>query len=367
MGLKIAVLGTRGIPDVMGGIETHCQELYPRLVQRGADVTIFGRKGYTPKEEPYEYKGVKVIPVESPHTAGLEAFVHTFRCIVKIWRMHPDVVHLHAIGPAFVAPLFRMLGLKVVYTHHGQDYNRAKWGAFAKFVLRLSERMGTLFSNRVIVISKYLDSWLQEKYGCRKTVFIRNGVNIPQRLDDGTAKKWLERHGLYGKRYIFALGRFVEEKGFHDLINAYKAANIPDVSLVIAGTADQESPYSKKLRQMACEAGVVLPGFIYGEELQAVFENAALFVIPSYHEGLPIALLEALSYNLDVIASDISANTEVPLPEESFFRVGDVQALAAKLKQFVQLTSMRDYRKIVEEFYNWERIADQTFEVYKSI
>ena len=365
--MKIAVVGTRGIPDIMGGIETHCQELYPRLVQRGVDVTIFGRKGYTPKDEPYDYKGVKVIPVDSPHTAGLEAFVHTFRCIVKIWKMHPDVVHLHAIGPAFVAPLFRMLGLKVVYTHHGQDYNRAKWGAFAKFVLRLSERTGTLFSNRVIVISKYLDSWLQKKYGCRKTAFIRNGVNIPQRLDEGAVKKWLEKHGLYGKRYIFALGRFVEEKGFHDLINAYKVANISDVSLVIAGTADQESAYSKKLRQMAVEAGVVLPGFIYGEELQAVFENAALFVIPSYHEGLPIALLEALSYNLNVIASDIPANTEVPLPEESFFKTGDVAALTAKLKQFAGSVEIRNYRKIIEEYYNWDRIAEQTMEVYKSI
>ena len=351
----------------MGGIETHCQELYPRLASKGAEITIIGRKGYTKKDEPYEYRGVKVVPIASPHTAGLEAFVHTFRSILKVRKLHPDIVHLHAIGPAFVAPIFRMLGIKVVYTHHGQDYNRAKWGSIAKLVLRLSERIGTRFSNRVIVISKYLENWLQTKYGCRKTAFIRNGVNIPKKLDDSVSRKWLEKHGLFGKKYIFALGRFVEEKGFHDLINAYKKAGFEGVPLVIAGKADQESSYSRKLYKMAGGAGVVLPGYIYGEELQAVFENAALFVIPSYHEGLPIALLEALSYNLNVIASDIPANTEVPLPEGSFFKTGDVDELAERLRSFATMDGARNYRGIVEEYYNWDVIADQTLEVYRSI
>ena len=153
---------------------------------------------------------------------------------------------------------------------------------------------------------------------------------------------------MYGKKYIFALGRFVEEKGFHDLVAAYRDADLKGMPLVIAGKADQESSYSRKLYKMAGEAGIVLPGYIYGEELQAVFENASLFVIPSYHEGLPIALLEALSYNLNVIASDIPANTEVPLPEESFFKTGDVAALTAKLKQFAGSAETRNYRKIIE-------------------
>ena len=365
--MKIAVVGTRGIPDIMGGIETHCQELYPRLAAKGVDITVFGRKGYTKKDEPYEYRGVKVVPVASPHSAGLEAFVHTFRCFWNVWKLKPDIVHLHAIGPAFSAPFFRLMGCKVVYTHHGQDYNRAKWGCIAKTVLRLSERVGTAFSSRVIVISKYLDQWLQRKYGCKKTAFIRNGVNIPAALDEGETSRWLDKHGLSGKRYIFALGRFVEEKGFHDLIDAYRKAGLVDIPLVIAGRADQESEYSRKLYKMAEEAGVVLPGFIYGKELQALFENAALFVIPSYHEGLPIALLEALSYNRNVIASDIPANAEVPLPADSFYKTGDVDELAEKLKRFINLTGTQNYRGIVQEFYNWDVIADQTMDVYRSI
>ncbi|MCQ2107278.1 MAG: glycosyltransferase family 4 protein [Fibrobacter sp.] len=351
----------------MGGIETHCQELYPRLAEKGVSVTVFARKGYTKQNEPYYYRGVHVVPVLTPGVAGLEAFVHTFRCFCKVLKLRPDVVHLHAIGPSAIAPLFKMAGLKVVYTHHGQDYNRAKWGSFAKSILRLSERLGTKFSNRVIVISEYLKNWLNTKYGCNKTVLIHNGVNIPKALDESVSVKYLEKYDIVGKRYIFALGRFVEEKGFHDLIAAYKKADLGDVTLVIAGTADHECEYSKGLRQMAAEAGVVLPGFIHGEELQAFFENSSLFVIPSYHEGLPIVLLEALSYNLNVIASDIPANTEVPLPKECFYPMADVDALAQKLTEFLNSPVQRNFLQVVREHYDWDKIADQTYKVYEEL
>lgn len=365
--MKVAVLGTRGIPDIMGGIETHCQELYPRLAEKGVSVTVFARKGYTKQNSPYYYRGVHVVPVLTPEIAGLEAFVHTFRCFCKVCKLKPDVVHLHAIGPSAIAPLFRLAGLKVVYTHHGQDYNRAKWGKFAKFILRLSERLGTKFSNRVIVISEYLKNWLKTKYNCDKSVLIHNGVNEAAPLPEQDSLKWLEKYDLAGTRYIFALGRFVKEKGFHDLLAAYKKAGLQNVPLVIAGTADHESEYSNELRKMAAEAGAVLPGFIHGEELQALFENASLFVIPSYHEGLPIALLEALSYNLNVIASDIPANTEVPLPKECFFPTGNVDALTQKLQLFMASPVQRNYRQVVREHYNWDKIAEQTLEVYKSL
>lgn len=365
--MKIAVLGTRGIPDIMGGIETHCQELYPRLAEMGVSVTVYARKGYTKQNSPYYYRKVHVVPVLTPEISGIEAFVHTTRCFLKILQDRPDIVHLHAIGPSAIAPLFRLAGLKVVYTHHGQDYNRAKWGIFAKAILKLSERLGTMFSNRVIVISQFLKRWLFEKYHCEKTALIHNGVNIPATLSEQDADKWLDKYGLRGKHYIFALGRFVKEKGFHDLIAAYKKANLKDVALVIAGTADHESAYSAELRKMAAEVGAVLPGFIHGEELQAIFENASLFTIPSYHEGLPIALLEALSYNLNVLASDIPANTEVPLPKECFFKTGDVDDLSQRISNFMASPVQRNYRQIVTEHYNWDKIAKQTFDVYKEM
>lgn len=365
--MKIAVVGTRGIPDIMGGIETHCQQLYPRLVERGASVVIFARKAYTPQKTPYEYKGVQVVPVYAPKIAGIEAFVHTFRCFLKVLRWKPDIVHLHAIGPSFVAPFFRLFGLKVVYTHHGQDYNRAKWGWFAKAVLRLSEYVGTKFSNRVIVISNLLERWLQKKYKCNKTVRINNGVTLLPTLSEEKKLQWLGKYGLVGKRYIFALGRFVEEKGFHDLIAAYKKIELSDVSLVIAGAEDFESEYVNKMKADAAEVGAILPGFIHGEELQVLFENASLFVIPSYHEGLPIALLEALCYNRNVVASDIPANMEVPLPEECFYELGDVDELAKKIRHFMENPVKYDFKQIVKTHYNWDVIADQTMDLYRSL
>ena len=365
--MKIAVLGTRGIPDIMGGIETHCQQLYPRIVERGAMVVIFARKAYTPQKTPYRYKRVQVVPVYAPKISGLETFVHTFRCLYKVLAWKPDIVHLHAIGPSFVAPIFRLAGLKVVYTHHGQDYNRAKWGWFAKAILRISEFVGTKFSNRAIVISDLLEQWLKKKFHCKTTVRINNGVTLLPPLPEDKTKKWLGKYGLEGKRYIFALGRFVKEKGFHDLIAAYKKAGLKDVSLVIAGTADFRSDYANRMKAAAAEVGAILPGFIHGEELQVIFENASLFVIPSYHEGLPIALLEALGYNRNVVASDIPANMEVPLPEECFYELGDVEELAEKMRHFMEKPVQRDFKQIVREHYDWDKIADQTMNVYKSL
>ena len=365
--MKIAVLGTRGIPDIMGGIETHCQQLYPRIVERGAMVVIFARKAYTPQKTPYRYKRVQVVPVDAPKISGLETFVHTFRCLYKVLAWKPDIVHLHAIGPSFVAPIFRLAGLKVVYTHHGQDYNRAKWGWFAKAILRISEFVGTKFSNRAIVISDLLEQWLKKKFHCKTTVRINNGVTLLPPLPEDKTKKWLGKYGLEGKRYIFALGRFVKEKGFHDLIAAYKKAGLKDVSLVIAGTADFKSDYANRMKAAAAEVGAILPGYIHGEELQVIFENASLFVIPSYHEGLPIALLEALGYNRNVVASDIPANMEVPLPEECFYELGDVEELAEKMRHFMEKPVQRDFKQIVQEYYDWDKIADQTMNVYKSL
>ena len=365
--MKIAVVGTRGIPDIMGGIETHCQQLYPRIVKRGASVVLFARKAYTSRKTPYEYKGVQVVPVYAPKISGLETVVHTFRCFFKVLALKPDIVHLHAIGPSFIAPLFRIFGLKVVYTHHGQDYNRAKWGWFAKAVLRLSEFVGTKFSNRVIVISDLLDRWLKDRYHCDKTVRINNGVTLLPAVSEDKREAWLQKYGLAGKHYIFALGRFVKEKGFHDLIAAYKKTGLNGVPLVIAGTADYESEYVNKLKADAADVGAILPGFIHGEELQALFESASLFVIPSYHEGLPIVLLEALGYNRNVVASDIPANMEVPLPEECFYELGDVDELAKKMRQFMENPVQRDFKQIVEDHYNWEFIADKTMDLYKSL
>lgn len=364
--MKIVVIGTRGIPKIMGGVETHCEELYPRIAAMGHDVTVIRRKTYVHEDKPLkEYKGVKLVDLYNPHSKSFEAIVHTFLAVIKARSLNPDVLHIHTIGPSLLAPVARMLGLKVVMTNHGPDYDRQKWSKTAKAILRLSERMGTRFSNRVIVISKVIADILSTKYGRNDTVLIYNGVNTPEK---SVSRDYLRSIGLADNdRYIVAIGRFVKEKGFHDLVEAYNRLDKSKYPyrLVIAGDCDHPDQYSENLKETARKAGVVLTGFIKGEKLNQVMTNASLFVLPSYHEGLPIALLEAMSYNLDVLVSDIPANKLDCLSLPDFFHAGDVADLTDKLiAKFASPTPQRTYDLSP---FDWDTIARQTADVYRDV
>lgn len=361
--MKIVVIGTRGIPDILGGVETHCQELYPRLAAAGHDVTVIRRRPYvTDDNRRDEYRGVKLIDVYAPRRKSLEALVHTFLAVIRARRLKPDVLHVHAIGPALMVPLARLLGMKVVMTNHGPDYDRKKWGRLARTILRTGERLGTRFSNRIIVISKVIASILADKYGRTDTDLIYNGVTRPVK---SVRTDYIESLGLRPRRYVVAIGRFVEEKGFHDLIRAFAAADHGDYRLVIAGDADHPDDYSRSLRRLAEENGVVLTGFIRGEKLNQLMTNAALFVIPSYHEGLPFALLEAMSYDLDVVVSDIPANRLNILEKGDFFSTGDTDALAKVIAR--KLSASRTPRTYDLSAYDWDKIASQTVGVYERV
>lgn len=360
--LSVIVLGTRGFPDVQGGVETHAEELYPRLVNLGADVTVVTRTPYiAPEDRLSEFKNVKFAHIYAPKLKSLEAIVHTFLGILYARWKSPDVVHIHAVGPNLLTPLARLLGLRVVMTNHGPDYDRQKWGKLAKFVLRMGEKAGSVFSNEVIIISEVIRTIIREKHGRQESHLVYNGVNLPEH---STTTDYIDSLGLQPGKFAIGVGRFVEEKGFHDLIEAWKRLDT-DWKLVIAGDADHETDYSRKLKEMARENGVVLTGFIKGESLRQIFSHAGLFVMPSYHEGLPIALLEAMSYNLDLLVSDIPANLEVKLPDSDYFSTGNVteltQALSAKMKSLQK----RDFRELIVNKYNWDRVAVQTLAVYQ--
>lgn len=362
--MKIVVTGTRGIPAIPGGVETHCEELYPRIAAMGHEVTVIRRKPYVGSENGKDsYKGVKLVDIHSPKKKSLEAAIHTFLAVLKARTMNPDLVHIHAVGPSIMVPVARLLGLKVVMTNHGPDYNRQKWGKLAKTVIRMGEKWGTKYSTRVIAISKMIVRSLAENYGRTDTALIYNGVNTPVK---SPRTDYIESLGIRpGEKYFLTVGRFVEEKGFHDLVAAYRAAGLQDFKLVIAGDSDHPDAYSESLKQQAREAGVILTGYIMGEKLNQVFSNASVFVLPSYHEGLPISLLEAMSYNLDVIVSDIEANKLDCLQPDDFFKVGDVAALTSKLHQ--KATSFFKLREYDLSAYDWDTIASQTLEVYEQV
>jgi glycosyltransferase involved in cell wall biosynthesis len=361
--MRIIVIGTRGIPNIQGGVETHCEELYPRLAKLNYRINLVRRSCYIPENDNLdEYKGVKLKSLFTVRRKTTETLLHTFIAVLWARKKGTDILHVHAIGPAIFIPLARLLGLDVVFTHHGPDYNRAKWGPLAKFVLRLGEKWGTRYANEIIVISDVIKKLLEEKYKRFDTNLIFNGVSTPvfsERTD------YLNSLGLLPRKYVFTLGRFVEEKGFDFLIKAFKEMKQTEYRLVIAGDADHEIPYTKQLKKLAGSNNVVLPGFIKGEELRQLFSHARLFVLPSFHEGLPISLLEAMSYRLPVLVSDIPANKQVSLPDNKFFITGNEDSLKTGLENLLG----QEFKPVDYDMtpYDWDKIALQTDEIYKKI
>ena len=361
--MKIVVTGTRGIPNIMGGVETHCEELFPRIAKQGFDVIVIRRTDYV-KDDLKEWKGVKLVNIDSPKKKSFEAIIHTFRAINEAKRLKADIIHIHAIGPALLVPYAKMLGMKVVFTHHGPDYDRDKWGFAAKTMLKLGERMGCMFADEVIVISDVIRNLIKRKYNRTSHVhLIYNGVSQPEICD---YPEYFNELGIEKGKYILGMCRFVPEKNLHHLVEAFtkvKSRNeVEDIKLVLAGDTDFEDDYSRSLREMARKNGVVLTGFIKGKKLHSLLTNCLCYCLPSSHEGLPIALLEAMSYGVKVIVSDIPANKEVGLPESDYFPVGNVDALTEKLKTVVnQPLQHIDYDM---KKYDWEKIADQVRDVY---
>lgn len=364
---KIVVTGTRGIPNVMGGVETHCEELFPRISKMGFDVTVIRRSTYV-HDGLTEWKGVKLVDVDTPKKKAFEAIIHTGRAIWKAKSLHADIVHIQAIGPAMLTPLARLLGMKVVFTHHGPDYDRDKWGFAAKTMLKFGERMGCMFANDVVVISDVIRNIVKNKYGRTKGVhLIYNGVQVPEICD---YPEYFDELGIEKGKYILGMCRFVPEKHLHDLVHAFvqwqeSHPERKDIKLVLAGDTDFEDDYSRGLKKLAKDNGVVLTGFIKGRKLHSLLTNCLCYCLPSSHEGLPISLLEAMSYQVPVIVSDIPANVEVGLPEKDYFPMGDVEALADKLDRVIsQPVHHQEYDM---SKYDWDKIAEQFTEIYRSL
>lgn len=365
--MRVMFLGLRGFPGVQGGVETHAEHLCPLLAELGCEVEAVVRSPYMPAEKGAGWRGARYVRVWSPKSKGLEAIVHTFLgVLVAVWR-RPDVLHIQAIGPALMTPLARLLGLRVVVTHHGPDYDRQKWGRFAKWALRTGERWGMRWSRGRIVISQVIRDLVREKHGTDSTL-IPNGVTLPELPETLGA---LERYGLTPRRYVLLVSRLVPEKRHLDLLQAFAQAGMEGWKLVFVGAADHPDAYQRSLIGASQANGAVLTGFQSGLALRELYAHAGLFVLPSSHEGLPIALLEALSYGLPVLASDIPANVEVGLPAQQYFPLGDVAALAARLKSMTAVplaAADRDARRTwVAERYDWRRIAQQTLAVYRQV
>jgi glycosyltransferase involved in cell wall biosynthesis len=361
--MRVAMIGQKGIPATHGGVERHVQELSVRLCQRGHQVLVYNRRSYMP-EEISEFRGVRVVTLPSVATKHLDAISHVTLCTLHALAAGADIVHYHAIGPALLSWMPRLRGTAVVATIHGRDWQRPKWGPTASAALRCGEWMAMHAPQETIVVSESLTRRLAQTYR-RSAHFIPNGITIEENVDTTI----LDELGLEAGRYVLFASRLVPEKGAHYLMEAYRTSGI-DMPLVIAGDSSFSSDYVRTLHA-ACENGhVVLPGFVYGQRLAALFARAALFVLPSDIEGLPIVLLEALGHGTPVLASDIDPNREVLGELGRTFRAGDVDDLRRQLTaSLADLPSMREQARrastSLRRAYDWDSVTLQTIKVYE--
>jgi glycosyltransferase involved in cell wall biosynthesis len=363
--MKICVIGLRGLPDIPGGIETHCENLYGEIAELRPDlkIVVYGRRPYIGSDRYVTDTGVEVVPAAALNNKYLETLSNTLVAILRArFGEQADCVHLHAIGPGLLAPLARLLGMRVILTHHGDDFQRAKWNRFARAVLRFGERVGVTSATHTIAVSRNLAARLRSSYPRKaETIqYIPNGADhiVDQTVLDGSAAT-LQEFGLESGKYILAVGRLVPEKGFADLIKAHKQSGSA-LPLVIAGGASN-SDHDRELADMA-HAEVCLTGSLPRANVAQLLAHTKLFVMPSHHEGLPIAALEAWAMTAPLLLSDIQPNKDLGLPEAHYFKVGDIDALADRLKpDSPDLPSLP-----LPAAFIWSTIARQTVSVYDS-
>jgi glycosyltransferase involved in cell wall biosynthesis len=366
--LKISVIGTRGFPNIQGGVEKHCEVLYSYIIKYFPEIiiTVYRRKPYVKVAASHANdKSIQFYDIWTVKNKYFEAVLHSLISSIVCVIRRPDLVHIHNIGPSLVLPILKLFKIRSVVTFHSDNYNHDKWGFFSKKALKLGEWFVGRMADRIILVSEWQKSIFKDK---NNVSVIPNGVTFNNNTE---AIDYLNHIGVMPGEYVLAVSRFVPEKGLHLLVQAFKELR-SECKLVIAGDADHETVYSRNLKKSIYEnERIVNTGYITGEPLKQVFSHAKLFVLPSFHEGLPIALLEAMSFGLSVLVSDIPANREVDLPGYRFFKSGDVEELKIKMEYLLQKDITENERialrtQIIEK-YNWDKIALQTLGVYKKV
>jgi glycosyltransferase involved in cell wall biosynthesis len=363
--MRIAYIGQKGLPATYGGVERHVEELAARVAGQGHRVRVYNRPHYGP-DAPSSYRGIEVVTLPSVATKHLDTITHVALCTAHALRQGVDLVHYHAIGPALLSWIPRFVRARAVVTVHGRDWQRPKWGGPASVALRVGEWMATHAPDATIVVSRSLATDLAARYG-RSAWYVPNGVKLEAGDDDSI----LAELGLEPDRYVLFASRLVPEKGAHYLAEAWRRQDT-DLSLVMAGDSSFSADYVSTLRGLCAHDRVLFPGYVYGPRLATLFRNAALFVLPSDVEGLPLVLLEALGYGTPVLASDIGPNLEVLDGAGLSFVAGDVDDLARQLSgALAALPTLRDQARPlasrVAELYDWDMVAAQTLSIYEQV
>ena len=370
--MKIAMIGHKRIPTREGGIEIVVAELSKRMAALGNDVTAYNRKSRHIAGKAYDaerlknYEGVRIKWIVTPESSKLNALVYSFLATLSAIFGGYDVLHYHAEGPCAMLPLARLFGKRCVATIHGLDWQRAKWGGFATKFLQFGERCAAKYANEIIVLSDNVQQYFLDTYG-RKTVFIPNGIERPEKRPACVIE---ENYGLQANRYLLFLGRIVPEKCVHLLIEAYRTLDT-DMPLVIAGGASHTGEYEASVRQQAeGDDRIIFTGFVQGVELEELFSNAYVYILPSDLEGMPISLLEAMSFGNCCLTSDIPECTEVCGDKAFCFRKGNAEDLHNKLAYLLaHPEEVKRFQDTAQDYicakYNWNDVTRQTLALYE--
>jgi len=371
--MKIAMIGQKGIPTQFGGIERHVEALAVRLGKRGHEVTVYTRSWYAPAKRRFA-KGVSTVATPTINSKHLDAIVHTFSSTVHAIRNGAEVIHYHGVGPSLLSWIPRVFapGVKVVSTFHCVDRNHQKWGFVARTMLGLGERAACVFPHQTIAVSKTLQSYGMNRFG-GDIVYVPNGIETPGRI--GT--EVLSKFGLKKDGYVVMVSRLVKHKGAHHLIEAYQRLQKRGLTrgkkLVIVGGSAFTDAYVAQLRAMAAgNSEILFTGYLKGRALEQVFAGAFAVVHPSESEGLPIAVLEAMSYGKTVLASDIPENMECIREHGMSFRNRSVPDLTRKLRVLLDSPEMvasqgAAAKKFVISNYHWDDVARGVERVYDSL
>lgn len=362
-GPLVCVVGMRGIPGVMGGVESHCEELLPRLSRRAPNLRLVavGRMPYIGRRAK-TFRSVRVVPLPSPRNQSTETLVSSFLGVLYARLIGAKAVHIHAVASGLVAPLARLFGMKVILTVHGADYQRAKWGLLARLVLRLGERVGVRWADAVICVAPSLTRHLQLRYpSCSQRIaFVPNGA--PPLDSTGNEHEILASFGLEPGKFLLAVGRLEPGKGFELLVDAFRLSGSRK-KLIIVGGAQHEAGYASQLMKLADDR-IIFAGMQPREVLGHLYRTAALFVLPSLHEGLPICALEAGLAGCPLLLSDIPGNRDLGLLEKHYFKSGDVESLAHALRR-----PAAHYAVSPEMFsgFDWDQISTKTLAIYDAV
>lgn len=372
--LKIAMIGHKQIPSREGGIEIVVGELSTRMVNMGNEVTVYNRKMKHSKNSNIQinknkdsiYKGVNVIFVHTIDKKGLAALSSSFCATIRAIFGHYDCIHYHAEGPSVMLIIPHIFGIRTVVTIHGLDWKRAKWKGIAVKYLKFGEKIAAKYADEVIVLSKNMQDYFMKNYG-RKTSFITNGV---EKQKVKKAEIITEKWALKKDNYVLFLGRMVPEKGIKYLIDAFKQVDT-DKKLVIAGGASDTDDFVKEIKEFAKDDDrIIFTGFVKGDVLQELYSNSYIYCLPSDVEGMPISLLEAMSYNNCCLVSDIPECAEVVEDKAITFKKSNVKDLKNKLQQLCDNKELVEkYKNDASEFvctkYDWNEVVKQTILLYK--